>query len=163
MATIKFTVGTDPLTGKKQKYTNNEVRIRNGIPIEFNGTMSFHELNDDQATPPGSSERQKKSVESYTENFAINSITPTKNPDGLLHIDSVTKQYVEMIDGGGYVLQSDMVTPPANPVMSLADYFALKALNSFPGTAGSDPLWGGIEGLCKEMIAIRQANGSLPM
>lgn len=148
MGTIRFNVGTDPLTGKKQKYTNVEIRFQYGAPIEFIGSMSFHEVNDDPASSIGTTERQKKAVESYMDNYSTVG----------RFIDSVTKLYLPGLQD---------LTDPQNPVpypnaMLLTDYLELKAVNTFPSTAGGDALWKAMEGVCREMIAIRKANGELP-
>lgn len=151
MATIKFNVSAnDPLTGKKMKYTNLEIRFQHGVPIEFIGNISLHEINDDPAIPAGSDSRSKRAVESYTENFAI----------GTRNIDSVTKHYA--VNVGGNWFREDLITPIVNPVISLAFHFEQKTINSFPGVANADPLWELAEGLCKEMVNIRQINGELP-
>jgi hypothetical protein len=140
MAQITFNVGNDTLTGKRIKYTNNEVRIKNGIPIEFNGVISYHEVNDNPAIPDGNTERQKKVVQSIVDFFQTNG----------LFIDSTTKLYVPEFDG------NSVATVGA---VSLGSYLENKAANSFPGVAGSDPFWEVIKGLCKEMIDVRKVNG----
>lgn len=145
MATVKFNIGNDPVTGKKMKYTNVEVRFQYGEPIEFIGSISLHEVNDDPALPAGTDSRSKKAVESYMENFQTRG----------LFIDSVSKLYVAgLTDGNG---------DPIPNAIALGLYLEQKAINTFPGVAGADPLWQGIEGVCKEMVAIRQANGELPV
>lgn len=156
MATIKFNVGTDPVTGKKQKYTSVEVRFQYGVPIEFIGSMSFHENNDTPAVPGGTTERQKKSVESYMENY----------PGAILG-KSLDQQWMNSVSKL-YLPGPNDLTDPENPVpypnaVLMSDYFQNKLINTFPNTGGGDALWKGIEGICKEMIAIRQANGELPI
>lgn len=150
MATIKFNISNDAVTGKKMKYTNQEVRMQYGIPIEFIGTISLHEVNNDPAIPAGTDERSKRTVSSYTENFSLVN----------KHIDSVTKLYA--YDVNGTWMSADLVTPVPNAVVSLSEFFETKAINTFPQVAGADPLWSLIEGLCKEMIGIRKTNGEFP-
>lgn len=144
MATVRFNVGIDPLTGKRQKYTNVEVRFQYGAPIEFIGSMSFHEVNDDPAVNVGTTERQKRATQPYMENYS----TLDK------FIDSVSKLYVTGL--------TDQNGDPIPNAVRLDVYLETKAINSFPGVAGADQLWKGLEGVCKEMIAVRQANGELP-
>lgn len=132
---IRFNVTTaDPVTGKRIKYTNVEVRFQYGQPIEFIGSISFHETNDDPATPSGNTVQAKRVVESYMEDFSTNG----------KFIDPATKLYVAQ-DAVGAV--------------ALGSYLANKAYNSFPGTVGGDGFVKGIEGLCKELFVVRKANG----
>lgn len=156
MANIKFNVGNDPVTGKKQKYTSVEVKFQYGVPIEFIGSMSLHEVNDDSAVPAGSLANQKRAVESRMENYpgAI-----LGKPLDQQYMDSVTRLYL---------LGPNDLTDPENPVpypnaILMSDYFQNKVLSTYPGVGGGKMLWEAIEGLCKEMIAIRQANGELPV
>lgn len=156
MATIRFNIGTDPVTGKKEKYTSTDVRFQYGVPIEFIGSMSFHEVNDDPAVPGGTTARQKKAVESYMENYPGAILGKSFDQQW---IDSVTKLYLP---------GPDDLTDPENPVpypnaVLMSDYFQNKVLSTYPGVGGGKMLWEAIEGLCKEMIAIRQANGELPV
>lgn len=144
MATIRFNVGTDPISGKRIKYTNDEIRIKGGMPIEFIGKITFHELNDNPAVPTGQTRNEKRVVEEYTENFS------TVNK----FIDSVTKLYVPgLVDGNN---------DPIPNAIALGEYLESKVINTFPGVAGGDQAWKFDEGRCKEMIAIRKANGELP-
>lgn len=143
MSLIRFNVGTDSLTGKKTKYTNEEVRVKDGRPIEFIGAISYHEVNDDPATPPNNTTNGKRAVEKTTFNYQVSG----------KFIDSTTKLYVVgLADGNG--------NPIANAI-SVADYFDLKLTNSFPQVAGISPTWKVVEGWCREMIAILQTNGEL--
>lgn len=139
---IKFNISTaDPVTGKKMKYTSTDIRIQYGTPIEFIGAISFHEANDDPAIPSGSTGQAKKVVEAYMESYSTH---------GRM-INSVTRLYVSSL--------TDSVGAPIANHVTLSSYLALKAYNSYPSTAGSDPIWKGMEGICKEMIAVRKANG----
>lgn len=132
---------TDPVTGKKIKYTNQEVRFRNGNPIEFIGTISFHESNDNNATPSGSTAIAIRATQSYTDIYSTAG----------RFINSVTRVYVDgVVDANG---------DPIPNAVSLESYLGLKAYNSFPQTAGSDAVWKGLEGICKELFLVRKANG----
>lgn len=153
MATIKFNVtANDPLTGKKVKYTNTEIRFQYGAPIEIMGAISLHETNDDPAVPPRTDSRSKKSVESYSDYFT------TRDK----FIDTVTMLYAKQIADLSWVLESDGVTPITNPVLRLDQYFEQYIINSLPGVAGGDRLWEVSEGICKQMMNVRKANGEFP-
>lgn len=139
MAQIKFNIGIDALTGKRLKYANNKVEIRDGQPLEFKGRISFHEAgNDADAIPLNQTQSAKRAIETIDDYY---------NTNGRL-INTTTKLYV---------------APGTIGAVSLEIYLQDKALNSYPGVANADPFWKVIEGVCKEVIAIRQANGELPV
>ncbi|MCE2934691.1 MAG: hypothetical protein LW845_01570, partial [Flammeovirgaceae bacterium] len=50
-----------------------------------------------------------------------------------------------------------------NPnAITLKEYFRTRTINDFPGVSGGDPARDFAEGLLRQMILIRQANGELP-
>jgi len=139
---IKFTVtASDPVTNKRVKYTSRDIIFKNGLLTDFAGVISLHENDDSPAIPAANDSRSRKAVESYTDVYTLTG----------KFINSVTKLYVVgLTDGNGNAIPN---------AVSLESYFSLKAWNTFPSTGASDPLWKGLEGACKEMIAIRKANG----
>ena len=56
-------------------------------------------------------------------------------------------------------LPDDTVNPNA---ITLAEYFRTKAINTFPGVANADPLRDVAEGILRQVILIKQANGEMP-
>lgn len=133
---LKFKIGTDAATGKVIKYTHIETRFQNGSPIELIGKISFHEVanENNDALPVNATALAKKAVESFTENYSCVG----------RYIDTTTKLYLNAEDVGAVLL---------------TDYLRDKAVNSYPSTAGADPLSKLVEGICKEVINIRKANG----
>ena len=153
MATIKFNItNNDPVTRKRMKYNNTEIRFQYGAPIEISGAISLHEINDSPAVPAGSDSRSKKAVESYSDYFTLLD----------KFIDTVSLLYAVKNANDEWVLQSDGVTPVVNPVLSMAQYFEQYIINTLPGVAGGDQLWEISEGICKQMINVRKANGEFP-
>lgn len=135
-AQIKFKIGTDAATGKVIKYTHMETRFKDGAPIELIGKISFHEVanENNDAVPVNATALAKKAVESFTENYScVNR-----------YIDTTTKLYLNAENVGAVLL---------------TDYLRDKAINSYPATANGDPLSKLVEGICKEVINIRKANG----
>lgn len=143
MAQVQCNVSSnDPVTGKKIKAQLT------GAPIGFGGYPShvtykliFKETDDNtDAIPSGPTEREKKAVSSYEETFQIDTRL----------ISSTTKLYLP------YDSQD------VNKI-SLQDYFANKVINTYSGVGGGDASWKFAEGLLKEVVAIKQANGELPV
>lgn len=138
MANIKFNIGTDSSTGKKLKYEHKKIDITDGQPVNLVGVISFHEQNDAEAISANSSFIAKRSIESYRDEYVT--VGRLINPN--------TKLYV---------------SPGTPGAVSMEVYLQDKAINSFPNVANADPFWDLIEGVCKEVIDIRKANGKFTL
>lgn len=132
---VSFRVtNADPVTGKRIVYTSLQVTFTNGAPTEFVGLLSYRESNDSPALPNGTTLAQKRAVESYSESYTC------------------ANKY---INGSTLVYVSDS-DPNA---VRLDEWLRTRTVGSLPGTGGGDILSGFIQGLCKQMILIRKANG----
>lgn len=146
MAIIKFNVvANDPVTGKKVKFKLTFLGINEeGSITAIAGILSFHEANDDNAIPVNATIQAKRVVESYEIIYQV--------ADKI--IDSVTKLYLpSLVDGNN---------DPIPNAVPLSTYLSTKVINSYPGVGGGDQAWKFYEGVAKEIIAVRQANGELP-
>ncbi len=129
----------DPTTGKKIiAFLTGAPLGGNGHPIHITYTLKYRE-NDESTDATGNNDllRQIYTVREYR--FAING----------RKISSTTLLY----------LPDDTTDPTA---VTMSDFFTTKAINSFPGVANGDQAWKFAEGLLRQMILIKQANGELP-
>lgn len=133
----------EPNTGKKliAILTNAPLR-RFGYPEIVQWQEYIKEVDEStDAVPPNSNERTASLYKQGEEKtFNVNE----------RKISSTTRLY----------LPEDTVDVNA---ITLKDYFATKVINQFPGVAGGDQAWKFAEGILKEVIAIKQANGEMPV
>jgi hypothetical protein len=140
MAQIKRKVtDLDPTTGKKIiAFLTNAPIGEKGNPIFINYLLKYKEA--DESTDPTGNDDLLRSIYTVREyRFEINQ----------RKISSSTLLY----------LLDDTVDPNA---ISLEDYFANKAINTFPGVNNGDAAWKYAEGILRQVILIKQANGELP-
>jgi hypothetical protein len=131
----------DPASGKKL------VAYVQAVPFGPAGNPYHVEIvvhakeNDEEteATPPGTTERDKQRVQPWTELFTISSGR---------RIDPITKLWD--YDGSN------------QSAVELDAYFRDKLINTLPGVGGNDPLSKMCEGILREVINIKQANGEWP-
>jgi hypothetical protein len=143
--TIRVNVtGNDPITGKKVKADliyitfNQDGGVRNiGYMVSY-----FENNNITPAISAGSSERQKKSVQSVEKEFAVSGKS----------ILSTTLVYSPLVDENN--------VPIPNAIL-VSEYLRLNPINQFPGVSNSDPLWKLVEGILKKIIDIELANGGI--
>jgi len=139
---VKYKVtNNDPVTGKRMLvYLTGAPLKGNGAPDHVTYLVKLKEADDSSdAIPINSTERAIKAVSSYEERFEIND----------RKISSVTRLY----------LPRNTQDPNA---ITLQDYFATKVISSFPGTNGGDQAWKFAEGILREVVLIKQANGEMP-
>lgn len=145
---VKFKVtNTDPVTGKRVIAFLQDVRFgADGYPTEVRYIVTLKEVNETtDAIPLDNTERAKRAVESYEEVFYI-----AANPNfNQRKIHNTTLLY----------LPDNTVDPNA---ITLQEYFRTKAINTFPGVANADPLRDVAEGILRQVILIKQANGQMP-
>jgi len=143
MAEVKRKItDNDPFTGKKLvAYLTNAPLNGSGYPSMIQWVEKVKETDETtDASPANSTERAVAAVRPVEYTFHINN----------RKISSVTKLYL-----------------PDNTVdinaITLAEYFTTKVISTFPGVAGGDQAWKMAEGYLREVIAIKQANGELPV
>ena len=141
MAQVKVNItNNDPVTGKKIKaqLTNMPFGF-GGFPKIVQYLEVLKEVDDTtDAIPSGNTEREKKAVMQSEQTFVIDKRT----------IHKTTKVYVAVDDPNAITLE---------------EHFATKVINTLPGVGNADQSWKFVEGVLKEVIAIRQANGELPV
>lgn len=140
---VKFKVtNSDPVTGKRMiVFLTNAPIGAEGYPLQIQYLVKLKEADETtDAAPADGSIRAKRAVETYEESFFI---TDRK-------INSTTLLY----------LPDDTTDPNA---ITLKEYFRTKVISSFPGVGGGDPFRDIGEGLLRQMVAIRQANGEMPL
>jgi hypothetical protein len=140
MAIKRKICNSDPASGKKMvAYFQSAPLGPDGYPYHIEMVVRLKEADEEtEAAPPGTTERDQQRVSPYTEIFRVDSRM----------IDPTTKVW----DTAG-----------SNPsAIALTQYWADKVLNTFPGTAGSSPLKDLCEGMLREVIEIKHANGEWP-
>lgn len=143
MAQVKVKItNSDPETGKKMiAFLTGMPFVEYGNPTHVSFLVKFKEVDEStDAIPAGSTLNQVRAVKEAEYLFGI----------GDRKISSTTKLY----------LPND--TQDVNAI-TLKDYFATKVINTYQGVAGGDQTWKFAEGILKEVIAIMQANGELPV
>lgn len=136
--------GTDNVTGKKvhcelmcMKFTAEGSVMSVVYKVTY-----FESNNTTPAVAPGTSERQKKSIASFTAEYVI----------GDKIILSTTKVYSPLVDN------SEVPIPNA---ILLSAYLKTKLINAYPSVAGSSPLSDVIKGIFVEILNIQLANGEI--
>jgi len=143
MAQVKVKItNTDPVTGKKMiAFLTGMPFVEYGNPVHVSFLIKFKEVDEStDAIPADSTLNAQRAVTQAEYRFPI----------GFRKISSTTKLY----------LPDD--TQDVNAI-TLEDYFANKVINTYQGVAGGDQTWKFAEGVLKEVIAIMQANGELPV
>lgn len=138
MAIIKFNIGTDPVSGKKLKaFFYGDIYFNaTGQLLSINYLISYHNTDETDYNPNGST-LNKHQFQPFNDTFICDR-----------YINDTTKVYTTVGQPGA---------------IHLKDYFELKAMNTLPGVANNSPIWKVIEGILKEVIAIKQANLELPV
>jgi hypothetical protein len=140
---VRFKVtNSDPVTGKRMIVFLTGAPIgAQGYPVQIIYMVRLRESDEvTPAAPANNTERAKRAVQEYEEIFYINE----------RKIDSTTLLY----------LPDDTTNPNA---ITLADFFRTKSLNSFPGVSGNAPVRDFAEGLLRQMVLIKRANGDFPL
>lgn len=143
MAQVKVKItNTDPVTGKKMiALLTGMPFVEYGNPIHVSFLIKFKEVDETtDAAPANGTLNAQRAVTQAEYTFPI----------GTRKISSTTKLY----------LPDD--TQDVNAIM-LQDYFSTKVINTYPGVGGGDQTWKFAEGVLKEVIAVMQANGELPV
>ncbi len=139
---VRFRISNnDPVSGKRIiAFLTNAPLGRDGTPLFIQYLVTLKEVDEvTDAIPSGTTKRAKRAVESYEETFVID--------DRKIH--GTTLLY----------LPENTTNPNA---ITLKEYFRTRTINDFPGVSGGDPARDFAEGLLRQMILIRQANGELP-
>lgn len=144
MATIRVNVGTDTERNKKVKADFNYMILGdNGQPNKIGYFLRYYELdNNTLSTSSGNNVLQRKLYDIVEDSFSF---------DGV--IDSGSKVYTSLTDETGSIIPG---------AIDVKTYFENFAINELPGVGNSDPYWKTAQGILKEVISIRQANGELP-
>lgn len=132
---------SDPVTGKKMiAYLTLIMVDGRGVPLNVSYKVKYKEANETtDAVPPTNYVTTGKAYQPFDEFYTI----------GKRKISSTTLLY----------LQDDTVDPNA---ITLEDYFATKTILSYPGVSNGDQFWKVAEGVLRQIILIRQANGEYP-
>lgn len=143
MAEVKFKItNNDPVTGKRMiAYLTGAPLGVGGYPSHVSYLIRLKENDENtDAVPPNNTDRTKKAYQSYEEKFHING----------QKIKLSTKIY----------LPEETQDPEA---ITLSEYFATKIISTLPGVGGGDQAWKFAEGILREVILIKQANGEMPV
>ena len=137
---IKVNIGLDTLTNTKMKAELTGMSFTsNGALDHVTYIVRKYALDNTTLANAYGSETKRDLLSAKEYNFQVNG----------KYINTSTK-----------VILSD--TLGVTPKAKLSDYLRLKALNSYPGVSNGDPAWEFIEGILREIIAIKQASKQLP-
>lgn len=137
---IKVNIGLDTLTNTRMKAESPNFSFDGrGNLIHVTYLVKKYQLNNTTPVSETGSETRRQLLSAREYRFEV----------GGKWINTSTKAILSDTTG---------ITPKAR----LDNYLRTKAVNSFPGVAGNDPLSKLLEGLFKEIIAIKQASKELP-